>query len=231
MFSSPDDLDVRIDGDQLCVTANQEVGGNRQSRSRVFEQKFTLPPGVRPEDVQSSLTKDGTLVITAAVASDNTDKNRETGNNIKEEGYKEQQPTQSLEEKFDQALSPRKWSEQNVCNSVSPLDRRQNRNLPLNPYYFDNGISKVDIDDKNYNIHVNVQSFNPEDLVIKTVDDCVVVEANHEEKTGDGRSYSNKQFSQSFNLPEGINPESVTSSLSKDGVLTISAPLTNCRNY
>ena len=170
MFSSPDDLDVRIDGDQLCVTANQEVGGNRQSRSRVFEQKFTLPPGVRPEDVQSSLTKDGTLVITAAVSNDNTDKNRVTVNNIKEEGYKEKQLTQSLEEKFDKALSPRKWSEQNVCNSVSPLDRRQDRNLPLNPYYFDNGISKVDIDDKNYNIHVNVQSFNPEDLVIKTVD-------------------------------------------------------------
>ena len=79
----PEDLDVRIDGDQLCVTANQAVGGDH--RSRVFEQKFSLPPGVRPEDVQSSLTKDGTLVITAAVANDGQDKSKANAYNIKEE--------------------------------------------------------------------------------------------------------------------------------------------------
>ena len=83
----------------------------------------------------------------------------------------------------------------------------------------------MECDEDNYRILVDVHQFSPEDLVIKTVDDAVIVEASHEEKTVDGRSYSNKSFSQSFNLPRGLNPERVTSALSKEGVLTITAPL------
>merc|ERR1712046_108428 len=74
-------------------------------------------------------------------------------------------------------------------------------------------------------ILVNVQNYKPEELVIKTIDNTVVVEAKHEEKTSDGRSYATQSFNQSFTLPRGVNPESVSSSLAKDGVLTISAPL------
>ncbi len=76
-----------------------------------------------------------------------------------------------------------------------------------------------------YKIFVNVQNFKPEELVIKTVGNTVHVEAKHEEKTSDGASFSSRNFSQSFSLPKEINPESVVSSLSKDGKLTIEAPL------
>ena len=117
------------------------------------------------------------------------------------------------------------------------MKKNESNDEKFNPFHFnqsrlnnsydttDNGLSKVVIDDESYKILVNVKNFNPEDLVIKTVDDCVVVEANHEDKTVDGKNYSSQCFSQSFNLPHGINPESVTSALSKDGILTISAPL------
>merc|ERR1712106_404096 len=88
-----------------------------------------------------------------------------------------------------------------------------------------NGISRVQYDGDSYKILVNVEKFKPEELVIKTVDNAVIVEAKHEEKTSEGRSYSTQSFNQSFTLPRGVNPESVTSALSKEGVLTISAPL------
>jgi len=88
-----------------------------------------------------------------------------------------------------------------------------------------NGISRVQYDDDNYKILVNVQNYKPEELMIKTVDNTVHVEAKHEEKTSDGRSYATQSFNQSFTLPRGVNPESVSSALSRDGVLTISAPL------
>jgi len=87
------------------------------------------------------------------------------------------------------------------------------------------GVSRVQYDDKNYKILVNVEDYKPEELMIKTVDNTVHVEAKHEEKTTDGRSHSTRSFSQSFTLPRGVNPEAVTSALSKQGVLTISAPL------
>ena len=65
----------------------------------------------------------------------------------------------------------------------------------------------------------------PEELVIKTVGNSVQVEAKHMEKTPDGQSYSSRNFTQSFSLPKGVNPEAVTSSLGKDGQLVIEAPL------
>ncbi len=40
----------------------KESGG---TRTRVFEQKFTLPSGVNAEKVTSSFGKDGVLTITA----------------------------------------------------------------------------------------------------------------------------------------------------------------------
>ncbi len=89
----------------------------------------------------------------------------------------------------------------------------------------ENGISKVEVDDENYRILVDVRDFRPEELVIKTVGNAVHFEARHEEKTADGHSYTSRNVSQSFTLPRGVDPEAVTSSLSKEGTLTISAPL------
>ena len=221
-LSRPEDLDVKIDGDQLCVTASQDVGGG--GRSRVLEQKFSLPSGVRPGDVQSSLTRDGTLVITAV---------REQQQPAKRNGDNRDASNYSLlEDKLDQVLNPVHWKDEKSCRGASKgedYDRIQphqplvqiSRNVPPS----EDSVSRVECDADTYRILVNVQQFRPEDLVIKTVDDCVIVEANHEAKTQDGRSYSNKSFSQSFNLPRGMDPESVTSALSKEGVLIISAPL------
>ena len=61
--------------------------------------------------------------------------------------------------------------------------------------------------------------------MIKTDGQIVQVEAKHEEKTSDGASFSSRNFSQSFTLPREVNPEGVTSSLSKSGKLIIEAPL------
>jgi len=89
----------------------------------------------------------------------------------------------------------------------------------------ESGVSRVEYDNDNYKIHVNVKDFLPEELVVKTVDNTVKVDAKHEEKTASGNSYSTRSFSQSFTLPRGANPDAISSSLSKEGVLTISAPL------
>ena len=207
------------------MTASQDVGGG--GRSRVLEQKFSLPSGVRPGDVQSSLTRDGTLVITAVREQQQAKRN---GDNRDASNYS------LLEDKLDQVLNPEHWKDEKSCQGASKgedYDRTQpdqplvqiSRNVPPSPFPPEDSVSRVECDADTYRILVNVQQFRPEDLVIKTVDDCVIVEANHEAKTPDGRSYSNISFSQSFNLPRGIDPESVTSALSKEGVLIISAPL------
>ena len=40
VVARPEDLDVKIDGQQLCVTASQDVGAGAGGRRRVFELRW-----------------------------------------------------------------------------------------------------------------------------------------------------------------------------------------------
>jgi len=265
---SPEDLDVKVEGNSIIITAKQEIQEAGGTRTRVFEQKFSLPSGVAAELVKSSLTREGVLVITAP-----------RGNVAAKQAY-----TESVENKMDKVLDPSSWENDRRRESAFDDRRRVSAfddirkdsafddmkqgssfNSALSgtrqgslfdtarPSLFDDrslfdrdrshsifdrddsslfagkseqsGISRVQYDDDTYKILVNVENYKPEELVIKTVDNAVIVEAKHEEKTPEGRSYSTQSFNQSFTLPRGVNPDSVTSALSKEGVLTISAPL------
>ena len=83
------------------------------------------------------------------------------------------------------------------------------------------GAGRVFCEGNQYKIRLNVGATDPGDLVIKTVADSVIVEVRQE----DGRAGSSQTCSQSFKLPGNIRPETVTSTLSGEGILTISAPL------
>ena len=54
-----------MEGNSIVITAKQELAEAGGGRTRVFEQKFSMPTGVKAELVRSSLNKEGTLVITA----------------------------------------------------------------------------------------------------------------------------------------------------------------------
>lgn len=75
-----------------------------------------------------------------------------------------------------------------------------------------------------FQVNLDVQHFAPEEISVKTVDGYLVIEAKHEEKQ-DEHGYISRSFSRRYPLPEGIEADVVTSKLSSDGVLSISAPL------
>lgn len=210
----PEELDVKVEGNTIIITAKQEVKETGGTRTRVFEQKFTLPAGVKADRVASTFSKDGVLTITAPRA-------HSTVPSVSQ---------QSLEQRMDRTLSPRNW-EDNF--GVSRLSDHRLKSPLFDQGFFGSpavttpadGISKVQYDDDSYKILVNVDGFEPEELIIKTVGNTVHFEAKHEQQTSDGHSYTSRNISQSFTLPRGVDPEAVTSSLSKDGVLTIAAPL------
>jgi len=70
---------------------------------------------------------------------------------------------------------------------------------------------------------LDVQQFSPNEITVKTVDNCVIVEAKHEEKK-DEHGFISRQFVRRYVVPSSHDLLSITSSLSSDGVLTISAP-------
>ena len=61
LFCSPEDLDVKVEGNSIIITAKQEIQEAGGSRTRIFEQKFSLPSGVKAEKVKSSLTREVNL--------------------------------------------------------------------------------------------------------------------------------------------------------------------------
>merc|ERR1712186_43673 len=65
----PEELEVKVKDNVVTVLGRQETGsgtGNTNTRAaRVFTKSFTLPHRVHPAEVESRLTQDGRLVITA----------------------------------------------------------------------------------------------------------------------------------------------------------------------
>lgn len=70
---------------------------------------------------------------------------------------------------------------------------------------------------------VDVHHFSPQEVSVKTVDNTIVIEGKHEERD-DGHGSVQRHFVRKYVLPQEYDASTVHSSLSSDGVLTISAP-------
>ncbi|GFT00285.1 heat shock protein beta-1 [Trichonephila clavipes] len=84
-------------------------------------------------------------------------------------------------------------------------------------------------DGKSLKLRFDVSDYAPEEILVKTIDNKLKVSAKHEEKTPNKTVY--REYNREFMLPVGTNPEHIKSSLSKDGVLTIDAPLPSIESY
>jgi len=111
-----------------------------------------------------------------------------------------------------------------TTSSSSEL-RDSNRGRELNSWL--DGLNSplvADSDDgKVLKLRFDVTQYAPEEIMVKTVDNRLQVHAKHEEKS-ENRSVF-REYNREFLLPKGTNPELIRSSLSKDGVLTVEAPL------
>ncbi|XP_058459770.1 protein lethal(2)essential for life-like [Malaya genurostris] len=91
----------------------------------------------------------------------------------------------------------------------------------LGPMPFKTGLTIANKDD--LQISLDVQLFSPSEITVQTVDNTVIVEAKHKEKP-DEHGFVSRHFMRRYVLPSGHDPKDVVSSLSFDGVLTITAP-------
>ncbi|XP_046398281.1 alpha-crystallin A chain-like [Ischnura elegans] len=87
----------------------------------------------------------------------------------------------------------------------------------------DSGTSSVGMDKDGFKIMMDVQHFKPEEITVKQVEDCVVVEGKHEE-TEDEHGFVSRHFVRRYTLPQGVDHQALNSTLSSDGVLIITAP-------
>merc|ERR1711971_1072233 len=90
-------------------------------------------------------------------------------------------------------------------------------------------VLRVKDDENKFEVSIDTHGFKPEDLQVRVQNNIVSISAKHEEKTSESnsKSYSSRQLSKCFTLPQGCKMDTVSSHLSKDGLLIISAPKPN----
>lgn len=87
----------------------------------------------------------------------------------------------------------------------------------------DGGWSVVKNDKNQFHVSLDVQQFKPDEVSVKIVDNYIVVEGKHEEKEDDHGVIS-RHFIRKYLVPEQCDADKASSSLSSDGILTITAP-------
>ncbi|XP_064163985.1 heat shock protein beta-11-like [Anguilla rostrata] len=120
---------------------------------------------------------------------------------------------------------------QEMRNSLNMLDRLQHRIFEemdhVSASQTIQSVSyKLEKDGDHFALTLDTKDFSPEDLTVKQVGRKLQVCGKTEKKQDDGKgsySYKRQEFRQEFDLPEGVNPNAVTCSLS-DGQLRIQAP-------
>lgn len=74
-----------------------------------------------------------------------------------------------------------------------------------------------------YQVTINVSEFKPDELTVKVVDNHVIVEGKSEEHHDDN-GYVSRHFVRRLAVPNGFETDNAISTLSSDGVLTVSVP-------
>ncbi|XP_061574479.1 heat shock protein 30-like [Cololabis saira] len=77
---------------------------------------------------------------------------------------------------------------------------------------------------ESFGLTLDTPGFSPEELSVRQVGRKLTVSGKSQKKQEDGKdsySYRLQEFRQEFDLPEGVNPESVTCYLSPDGKVHI----------
>ncbi|KAK2587084.1 hypothetical protein KPH14_002855 [Odynerus spinipes] len=132
---------------------------------------------------------------------------------------------------FDQNFYPEELLYPSYLEQYA-LPRRRRRRRPRSYYRprgelmrktETDGTSTVKADKDKFEVVLDVQQFKPEEINVKAIDKSVVVEGKHEERQ-DEHGWVSRHFMRRYLIPEQCDIDQVSSSLSSDGVLTITAP-------
>ncbi|XP_030373391.1 heat shock protein 23 [Scaptodrosophila lebanonensis] len=104
--------------------------------------------------------------------------------------------------------------------SFGPIEQ-QLRRLEKQVGNIDGPTPKVGKD--GFQVCMDVAQFKPSELNVKVVDNSIVVEGKHEEREDD-HGFITRHFVRRYALPDGYEADKVASTLSSDGVLTVSVP-------
>uniref|UniRef100_H2Y8F5 SHSP domain-containing protein n=1 Tax=Ciona savignyi TaxID=51511 RepID=H2Y8F5_CIOSA len=111
-----------------------------------------------------------------------------------------------------------------MTSGIPPMTSGIPPRAPLVSRQLSGGLSQVTTDDTTFKVTLDVKHFTAEEITVKTVNGAIEVHGKHHEKEDDHGVIS-RDFTRRYTIPPNVDPLTVTSSLSPDGVLTIEAPI------
>ncbi|XP_068191368.1 heat shock protein beta-1-like [Antennarius striatus] len=88
------------------------------------------------------------------------------------------------------------------------------------------GVSEIQTGQDSWKINLDVNQFLPEEITITTKEGYLLISGNHEDRQ-DEHGLISRCFTRKYKLPDGVDMQHISSSLSVDGVLSVEAPTTN----
>jgi len=196
---NPEEISVRSLEGRLVVYARHEETVNGKTTSREFSRKVDIPPGIDPQSLRSTLSKDGILQVEADVPASTYDLIRSDRSN----------------RLCNLAHSPQALI--GGCLGPNTGPQQQSQQQAVTAYVDPRDGSKM------FKVSVDIgPEFRPEELQVKTVDRKLVVHARHEERS-QGRT-SCKEFNREFDLPDAVDPNHITANMTGNGMLVLEAP-------
>ncbi|XP_046459986.1 heat shock protein beta-1-like [Daphnia pulex] len=122
---------------------------------------------------------------------------------------------------MDTILEP--WADPFSAGGFNIVPRSMRRSMRHMDRELGKLLSSVKEDDKSFQVMVDVSHFQPNEISVKTTDTDIIVNAKHEERKDQFGSVT-REFRRRVTIPKGVNHESVTSTMSPEGILTIMAP-------
>jgi len=125
---------------------------------------------------------------------------------------------------YDFELARRRFFRDPITARHALVDRPMTFARPSFTRQLSEGRSDVSTADGVFKITLDVKNFDPEDIKVKTVGDVVEIQGRHEEKK-DEHGVVKRDFTRKYNVPSNVDPMTITSALSQDGILTVQAPI------
>ncbi|CAN9504867.1 unnamed protein product [Ophioblennius macclurei] len=86
------------------------------------------------------------------------------------------------------------------------------------------GVSEIRTGQDSWKINLDVNHFSPEEITITTKEGYLQISGNHQERQDEHGSVS-RCFTRKYKLPQGVDLQHISSSLSGEGILSVEAPV------
>lgn len=117
------------------------------------------------------------------------------------------------------------WNAPDPFDALSPIQKFRRYRIPSKSHWVGgDGIVMARERVDGFQFSVDVKQFSPSEISVKVVDNSILVEAKHEKRIENGKIYTIRHITKRYDLPDGFNVKDIVSTLSSDGILTVTVP-------